>query len=179
MIPVAIPIALEIAKSVGLIDWLASKFGDSAPVAKKVIDIAVAVSGASNPSDVVDILTRDPVKAAQVAEAIRADEMELTRLAYEDLRDARKTYREADHSQADKIAEHVIRWNAPLVGMLLSLYGAAYMFVKDAAAAQAIGALLGGSITALWGERQAVIGFFFGSSLGSKDKSQTIQNLSK
>jgi hypothetical protein len=163
---------LAILKATGMTDWLASKFGDSAPVAKKVIDIAAAVSGASNPSDVVDILTRDPVKAAQVAEAIRAQEMELLTLYCQDLKDARSMYSNTGHDQADKIADHVIKWNAPLVGVLLTLYGISLVYVHDASTAQAVGTLLGGSVAALWQERQAVMGFFFGSSLGSKLKDQ-------
>jgi len=86
------------------------------------------------------------------------------------LKDSRDMYKNTGHDQADKIAQHVITWNAPLVGILLTLYGFSLIYVKDANTAQAVGTLLGGSIAALWQERQAVMGFFFGSSLGSKLK---------
>lgn len=163
---------IELAKATGLTDFIASKFGDSPPavVAKKVFETAIEVSGAKNESDVIQILNADPVKSAQVAEAIRAQEMELLTLYCQDLKDARSMYSNTGHEQADKIADHVIKWNAPLVGVLLTLYGISLVYVHDASTAQAVGTLLGGSVAALWQERQAVMGFFFGSSLGSKLK---------
>jgi hypothetical protein len=166
----AVTLGKAISDATGLTDWIAGKFGESAPVARKVIDIATSVTGAKNPQDVVDILTRDSAKAAEVAQAVRDQEMELINLAYQDLKDARGMYQKTGHEQADKIAAHVITWNAPLVGVLLTLYGISLVYVKDANTAQAVGTLLGGSIAALWQERQAVMGFFFGSSLGSKLK---------
>jgi hypothetical protein len=163
---------IAIAKATGITDWFLSKFGDSpsANVAKKVVETAIKVSGAKNEADVIDILNADPVKSAQVAEAIRAQESELLSLYCQDLKDARSMYSNTGHDQADKIADHVIKWNAPLVGVLLTLYGISLVYVHDASTAQAVGTLLGGSVAALWQERQAVMGFFFGSSLGSKLK---------
>lgn len=168
--PASIALAKAISDATGLTDWIASKFGDSAPVAKAVIDTAVKVSGAQSQADVVAILQRDTVKAAEVKAAIEMQEMQLIQLAYDDLKSARSMYQSTGHDQADKIAAHVIKWNAPLVGVLLLLYGAALVYINDAGTAQAVGTLLGGSVAALWQERQAVMGFFFGSSLGSKLK---------
>ena len=148
-------------------------------MAKKVVETAIKVSGAKNEADVIDILNADPVKAAQVAEAIRADEMELTRLAYEDMKDARLMYRNTDHTTADLIGRQVMQWNGVLIALLIILYGVAYMFSKDAIVSQAIGALLGGAIISLQNERQTVLGFHFGSSAVSRNKDLTIQNLSK
>ena len=114
-----IMLAKSIADATGLTSWIASKFGDSAPVAKAVIDTAVMVTGAKNPQDVVDILSRDSVKAAEVAQAVRDDEMTLINLAYQDLKDARDMYKNTGHDQADKIAHAVIRYNLPMVALLV------------------------------------------------------------
>lgn len=164
--------AIAILNSVGVFDWIKSKFGDSptASVAKKIVDTAVKVSGAKNEADVVQVLNADPVKAAQVAEAIRNDEMELTRLAFSDLQSARNMYSTTGHDQSDKIAEAVIRYNLPMVGLLVVANALALYFIKEATIAVAVGNVIGASVQALWNERQQVIGFFFGSSLGSKMK---------
>ncbi len=166
----AIALGKAISDATGLTDWIAGKFGNSAPVARKVIDIATAVTGAKNPQDVVDILSRDSVKAAEVAQAVRDDEMALINIAYQDLKDARDMYKNTGHDQADKIAHAVIRYNLPMVALLVFANAIALYFIRDATIAVAIGNVIGASIQALWNERQQVIGFFFGSSLGSKLK---------
>jgi hypothetical protein len=176
MIPAAIPIALEIARSVGLTDWLASKFGDSAPVAKKVIDIAVAVSGAQNPDDVVKILTADPVKAAQVAQAIKDQEMELTQLAYADIKDARDLQKAA-LAQDDLFSKRFVYYFITFWSVVTISYITAITFcdIPPASIRYAdtiLGFLLG---TAVAGMFQ----YLLGSTMQNKTKDQTIQNLSK
>ena len=57
-----------------------------------------------------------------------------------------------------------------MVGLLVGANALALCFIKEATIAVAVGNVIGASIQALWNERQQVIGFFFGSSLGSKMK---------
>lgn len=168
--PVSIALVKGIADATGLTNWIASKFGDSAPVAKAVIDTAVKVSGAQSAQDVVDILSRDSVKAAEVKAAIEAQEMQLIQLAYDDLKSARSMYQSTGHEQANYISTQVIRYNLPMVGLLVIANALALYFIKEATIAVAVGNVIGASVQALWNERQQVIGFFFGSSLGSKMK---------
>jgi hypothetical protein len=172
--PASIALVKGIADATGLTDWIAGKFGDSAPVAKKVIETAMAISGAQSPQDAIKILSQDQVKAAECKAAIEAQEMELIKLAYDDLKSARTMYQNTGHDQADKIAESVIRYNLPMVGLLVCANALALCFIKEATIAVAVGNVIGASIQALWNERQQVIGFFFGSSFGSQKKTDLL-----
>jgi len=73
-------------------------------------------------------------------------------------------------AMAEGIAKRIIHQNQWLVGVLLVANGLVLVFIENNTVALAVGNLIGGSISSLWQERQQIIGYFFGSSLGSKMK---------
>ena len=58
------------------------------------------------------------------------------------------------------------------VVVLIGANAAGLILVTDPTSAAALGNVLGASIAYLWNERSQVVGFFFGSSIGSKLKDQ-------
>jgi len=111
----------------------------------------------------------------EAADALRNklidNEQEILRLEFADKADARSMYK-TYHDMADRLAERVMTWNLPAIVLLLICNGLVIGYVKDATLSLAIGNIVGGSISCLWQERQQIIGFFFGSSVGSKEKSR-------
>ena len=169
---------IAIAKVTGLTDFILSKFGDSpsANVAKKVVETAIKVSGAKNEADVIQILNADPVKAAQVAEAIRAQETELINLAYADLSNAR-AMQIAALNQSDIFSKRFVYYFIAMWTVFSMAYLVAVTFEvlppsNIRYADLILGFLFG---TALSSSFQ----YLLGTSVASKVKDQTISNLSK
>ncbi|MCW8886885.1 MAG: hypothetical protein OQK12_16795 [Motiliproteus sp.] len=147
-------------------DWIGDKIGVKA--AEKITDIAKAVTGHSDTS-VMSPEQRDMVRAE-----LERSASELRRLSREDLADARAMYADTDHETADQIAKNVVRYNLWAVFGLVVIFGLVNAFVPDKLLVSSISALIGGAISSLFQERQAVIGFFFGSSFGSKSKTKLL-----
>jgi hypothetical protein len=167
----AVTLGKAISDATGLTDWIAGKFGDSAPVARKVIDIATSVTGAKNPQDVVDILTRDSVKAAELMKAVHDSEMELTRLAFEDLKSARDLQKAA-LAQDDVFSKRFVYYFITFWSVVTTSYIVAITFgeipeVSVRYADTILGFLLG---TAVAGMFQ----YLLGSSAGSVKKTQLL-----
>jgi len=161
--------AVTILKTVGVFDWFKSKFGDSptATVAKKVIDTAVTLSGARDGKEAIKLLYENQELSESVAAQVKADEMEMTKLMLDDVKSARAMYVDTGHEQANRVSDTVMRYNLPMIIALVLANVAALLYIKDTALAVAVGNLIGASIQAAWAERQQVLGFFLGSSLGS------------
>lgn len=89
----------------------------------------------------------------------------------EDVKDARDMYEKASHEQSDKIADIVIKYNLPIIGVLVLVNIIAVFQLRQYQGMVAIiSNFIGITISQLFSERQSVINFFFGSSKGSKDK---------
>lgn len=163
-------IAKSIFSATGLDDkaeeWIGDKLGDG--VAKKITGIAQAVIGHT------DTKTMSTEQLASVKTAILDAEADIRKLAHEDLKDAREMYSETEHTMADKVAESVIKWNLWMVAMLVGVNVGVLLYVTNPTIAVAVGNIIGASISYLWQERQSVIGFFFGSSHGSKTKTKLL-----
>ena len=91
----------------------------------------------------------------------------------EDRKSARDSYK-VHHEQADKVAQSIMARNLPTIFILVivnvtSVYAAEYFKLPTGVLA-IISNLIGVVIGQLLAERQSVVGFFFGSSLGSKMK---------
>lgn len=91
---------------------------------------------------------------------------------------AHETYRIKNDKQ-DRIAEQIIRFNLPVIFLLVCINIALVYFLRDkeystliAIASNIIGVVIGN----LMNERQAIINFFFGSSMGSKEKQEKLEN---
>ena len=109
----------------------------------------------------------------QVEEANRTEETK-RRMAHE-------TYRLKNDKQ-DRIAEQIIRWNLPVIFLLVCINIGLVYFLRDkeystliAIASNIIGVVIGN----LMNERQAIINFFFGSSMGSKEKQEKLDEVMK
>jgi hypothetical protein len=174
--PASIALAKGIADATGLTGWIASKFGDSAPVAKAVIDTAVMVSGAKSSQDVVDILSRDSVKAAEVKAAIEAQELELIKLAYTDIQNARDMQKAA-LAQDDVFSKRFVYYFITFwsVVTIAYVYGITFNEIPANSIRYAdtiLGFLLGTAVASMFQ-------YLLGTSLSSRTKDNTINLLSK
>jgi len=94
---------------------------------------------------------------------------------YLDLANARAMYTETDHAMTDDIAQKVIKFNLPTIIALVVVNIAAVMLLEGKGEVIAIVSnFIGIAIGHLFNERQSVINFFFGSSQGSKEKTNLI-----
>lgn len=83
---------------------------------------------------------------------------------------AHETYRE-NSSMADQIAKQIITRNLLIIGLLVAMNIALVYYMQDHANLIAIASnIIGVAIGNLFNERQAIVNFFFGSSIGSKQK---------
>ncbi|BFM16273.1 hypothetical protein R50073_24560 [Maricurvus nonylphenolicus] len=166
----AIAAAKGIAKLTGFDNWLSEKLG--AKTAEKIVQVAQVVTGETNPEAALAKAEADAALQSQIRDKLLEHEHEINMALFEDRNKAREMYQGTGHQQADIIANQIIKQNHWLVFLLLLLNGLAFWLVDDENLALVIGNASGFSINALWAERQQVIGFFFGSSWGSKLKDQ-------
>lgn len=165
-----ITIASLILTQTGLGGWLKDKLGGAVgtTTADKIVAVAQAATGVTMTSDSVPALSPEQVQA--IKDKLVDNEQEIIRLQFADVADARATYRAGDHTMADKIAATIMSWNLwAVVGLIVANCLIVY-FIKDPSIALAAGNLIGGSIMNLWQERQTAVGFYLGSSIGSKLK---------
>ena len=87
---------------------------------------------------------------------------------------AHQTYR-TEHTMSDKIASQVISKNLFIIALLVfANIATLYYFKEDATLIAIVSNIIGIAIGNLFAERQAIINFFFGSSIGSKAKDKLI-----
>ena len=122
-------------------------------------------------------------KGAENAEAVaflrelERDELafkqEIMKLEFEDKKNAREMYPESKDF-ADESGRRILKWNLPyivgLVGVDSTVAILAEIYDFNAAVVVSVGTLIGVVIQGLLQERGQVVGFIFGSSVGSKDK---------
>jgi len=146
----------------------AIKGGDKGLVGK-ALSIAKAVTGIGDDKGAVEAIQADPELSYKYEMALLADKHIPDRLNLENTQGAREAYK-VHHEQADKIADSVMKWNLWLMGGLtLANIGVVY-FITDGALVAIASNLIGMVVNHLMSERQNVVNFFFGSSMGSKDK---------
>jgi hypothetical protein len=100
--------------------------------------------------------------------------LEEDKLDVENTKSAREIYNQSK-STADKLAVRIMNWNLPF---LLIIVGANIACVKyfDSVLLAIISNIIGQVIQMLINERLTVINFFFGSSIGSKDKTNLLNS---
>jgi hypothetical protein len=170
----SITAALAIAQATGLSGWIIDKLKGSdsgaAKLAGKVIEFASDATGNSSTTKAIERLQNDPVKRKAFKDKVLSNEHELKKLAFEDRKSARNMY-QVHHSQADQIAERIMKWNLVAILMLVVIQGLSYHFLKDQTELlMAVTSIISMAIKSLFDERKDVTGFFFGSSMGSKNK---------
>lgn len=99
-----------------------------------------------------------------------------------DVKDARDMYKSTGHEQADKIAENIMKRNLPYLVGLASVNILILVFSEklelNTPVVLAVGNIIGMVIQSLINERAQVVGFYMGSSIGSKikDKAKSLFN---
>jgi hypothetical protein len=142
----------------------------------------------------IDLDGKEPT--SEEIEKIKASELEIKKLDFKQLEleffrekeDNRhiETLREQSHTsyrknnvQADKISNLVIKWNLPIIFTLVVINVFIVYYMKDNAPLIAIASqIIGIAIGNLFAERQAIVNFFFGSSIGSKEKDEKLNLVS-
>ena len=97
----------------------------------------------------------------------------LIEMDYNDRAGAREMYK-AENEMADEIAKRVIIWNLWIVFLAIVIEILVVIYMQDKTLIAIISSAIGGLVTALLQERQQVINFFFGSSIGSKNKDKQL-----
>ena len=97
----------------------------------------------------------------------------LIELDYQDRAGAREMYK-TENAMADQIAKRVIVWNLWIVFLAIVIEILVVIYMEDKTLIAIISSAIGGLTTALLQERQQVINFFFGSSIGSKNKDKQL-----
>lgn len=166
--------ALGIAKAIGLTDWVTNKLknsdNDAVQIAAKVIDFASDATGQKDIKAMEHQLNTNPALADKLKKTLLDNEHELDMAPYKDRQDARAMHNKHPE-QADKIADRIMKYNLPYILFLLIANCLAMYFLKDYSAILAIVSnLIGMTLKSLFDERNCVTGFYFGSSMGSKNK---------
>jgi len=79
------------------------------------------------------------------------------------------------HDMSDKIASQVIGSNLLIISLLVMVnVGVLYYFKDNSSLIAIVSNIIGVAIGNLFAERQAIINFFFGSSMGSKQKTNEL-----
>ena len=129
-------------------------------------------------------------EGAKLKECEATNRIELERLSLENKKEdnrheeanrskAHETY-QIKSTMADTIAKQIITRNLPIIGILVLVNVALVYFLQDKASLIAIASnIIGVAIGNLFNERQAIVNFFFGSSLSSKDKDEQIKTLTR
>lgn len=185
----ALPLAL-----IGMIPSLINLFTGETSRTDSVIDLAKKAGEAlglenASPNDVISHISQNPDAVVKLKELeYNAKELENQHLRkqveeanrHEEAKrnTAHETYRLKNDKQ-DRIAEQIIRFNLPVIFLLVCINIALVYFLRDkeystliAIASNIIGVVIGN----LMNERQAIINFFFGSSMGSKEKQEKLEN---
>lgn len=88
---------------------------------------------------------------------------------------AHQTY-QGKSNMADVIAKQIVERNLPIIGLLVLINVLLVYFLQENATLIAIASnIIGIAVGNLFAERQAIVNFFFGSSIGSKEKDNLLK----
>lgn len=169
-----IGLASGVLKATGLGEkigsWIGGESGGKA--AGKILDTAQVVTGSRSPEEALEALRADAKMQGELRQALIKQETEILKLHLEDIQSARDMQISALQS-GNLFAANFIYWMA----LFWSVVGAAYMFgitffpvpeESQRFADTALGFILGTIIA-------QILGFFFGSSQGSADKTRVMK----
>jgi hypothetical protein len=138
-------------------------------VKKKVLPSVLNAVGVGNFAEAIGIISNDSNNAGlsreEAEEFFRLVELDLKEMA-----NVRDMYKNTDHSVADFVAKKVINFNLWVVLGAILIEVLSVLYINDKVLIAIISGAVGGVVTALLQERQQIINFFFGSSMGSKNK---------
>lgn len=108
---------------------------------------------------------------------LRQQVLELAKLENKKYDKAHETY-QTKNEMADNIASQIINRNLPIIAILVIMNVGLVYYMQDHASLIAIASnIIGVAIGNLFNERQAIVNFFFGSSMGSKQKDDQIKTM--
>ena len=167
MLSVALGLVKFVPDLIGLFDKKKGK--QAQELATTVSNVAESITGKKGEAAVAAI-SADPELAYQFQLAVMADSHVQEQMELENTNAARDMYK-VNPEQASKVAAHIMKFNLIIVFLLVIINVAAVIWLKDDAAVLAIiSNFIGITLGSLLNERQAVVNFFFGSSMGSKNK---------
>tara|TARA_R110002012_G_C11662463_1_gene612351 strand:+ start:1953 stop:2453 length:501 start_codon:yes stop_codon:yes gene_type:complete len=114
--------------------------------------------------------TLTPIEKETALHLLKIDMAEL-----KDVQSARNMYSSTDHDLADYVAKRVINYNLWVVLIAIVIEIISVIFIDDKVLIAIISGAIGSATTALLQERQQVISFLFGSSRGSKEKTDLMK----
>jgi hypothetical protein len=114
--------------------------------------------------------TLTPIEKETALHLLKMDMAEL-----KDIQSARNMYSSTDHDLADYVAKRVINYNLWVVLIAIVIEIISVIFIDDKVLIAIISGAIGSATTALLQERQQVISFLFGSSRGSKEKTDLMK----
>ena len=172
--------AIGLAEEIGLVDWVGDLIGgnNGKEVAQKVVDTAQALTGISDPVKARDVINKDPALQHKLREKLLDQKHDLEKLAFANTAHAREMYKEKS-DQADKIAQLVMTLSIPLIAFIAVIQVVAAYLIDEKALSILIANICGAAMGYLWNERATIINFFFGSSAGSKQKQQQLDQQKK
>lgn len=152
-----------------------AKGGKTESVIEKVVEVVEVVKGKSKAEQslaldsVLNELPQDVMSDVQYELALINEQQESQKMLLEDRQSARDAYK-VHNEQADKIAERIMKWNLPYIAFVLIVNVLCVVFITNSPVLAAVNTVFGMVIKSLFDERQNVSGFYFGSSMGSKQK---------
>lgn len=165
LIPIISGLA-SLAPSIG--KWIAGDKGEDA--AQAVVDVARAVTGQNDAEKAVAAIQADPSMQLEFLKMLEQNKYKFDEIYLADRQSAREMYKE-QNGQADKIADRITKFNVfYIIGLVLVNCLVVYFLEDNAALVAAASNIIGLVIRDLLAQIQAVTGFYFGSSMGSKQK---------
>ena len=136
---------------------------------KGAFNTAVNALQGSDKPEAKEALTQLRIQEMEIKLELERVELEEFKAVLEDKQSARGMY-VAKNAMADKVARQVINWNLPAIALLVVIEVLCVIYMDDKTLIAIISSAIGSVLTALINERLTVIQFFFGSSMGSKEK---------
>jgi uncharacterized membrane protein len=148
--------------------------------------ISAALGTDNNPDAIAKELKNNPdamlkLKELELANEadLRAQVIKLNEIELDRYKTAHQSY-QVKGVEADSIADSIINYNLPIIAILVLVNIALVYFMRERSELIAIASnIIGVAIGNLFNERQAIINFFFGSSIGSKEKDRKIEQLTR
>ena len=138
-----------------------------------ILETAIAMAGDVATGDFLGVVKTLLHKDKGISPEQEKEASKLIELDFEDRAGAREMYK-TENQMADQIANRVIVWNLWIVFLAIVIEILVVIYMEDKTLIAIISSAIGGLTTALLQERQQVINFFFGSSIGSKNKDKEL-----
>jgi len=163
-----ITVAMALAQFVPYITKLFTGSDKAAEVAKKVVDVAEAVTGTTVPEDALRAIQANPDKVLEFQQAMAAQQVDLEKAYLQDVQSARHM-QEVALGQEDTFSKRFVYWFAAAWSLFAMSYFAAVTFVDIPEGGQRVAdTVLGVLITSVVG---VMFAYFYGSTKGGEAKS--------